>query len=588
MRLEVAADRMRAWLELDAAADTAVPLPGGARDWVPERVLVDGEPAGGLLRTRDGVLWVQVDAGRHRVVVEGRLPDRDSIELPLPLTPHHLEASVEGWNLHGLHDDGLVERNLQLTRVRESAETGPEFAPATLPPFVEIQREIEFGLSWEVSTRVLRRTPADSTIVLEVPLLDGESVTSEGVRVANGHALVSMGPGFRQARWRSVLEERETLGLEAPSDVPWTESWYLTVNPIWHVEFEGIPTTHGQGGGTRRWAPWPGESVTIHVSRPEGVEGPTLTVDSSRLELRPGLRASDATLTLEMRSSQGAEHVLSLPEGATLQAVRIQGEEQPIRQEDRQVTLPITPGRRTVELDWREPRGMGLGFVASEVDLGIASVNTEVHLAVPQNRWALFVGGPRMGPVVLFWPFIVVLVAIAWVLARLPLTPLRWHHWALLLLGLTQVPVWAGALVVGWPLVLGWRKARGRELRGRWFDLLQVALAGWTLLAAVALFVSLRQGLLGLPEMQVAGNGSSSELLRWYLDRSEGLLPQPWVLSVPLLVYRGVMLAWALWLAVALTRWARWGWACFSDGEFWRGRRPPPGPPVQEPIDVPR
>jgi hypothetical protein len=86
--------------------------------------------------------------------------------------------------------------------------------------------------------------------------------------------------------------------------------------------------------------------------------------------------------------------------------------------------------------------------------------------------------------------------------------------------------------------------------------------------------------------MQVAGNGSSSELLRWYLDRSEGLLPQPWVLSVPLLVYRGVMLAWALWLAVALTRWTRWGWACFSDGEFWRGRRPPPGPPVQEPIDV--
>jgi hypothetical protein len=587
MQLEVAPDRLRARLELDVAAETAVPLPGGARDWVPEQVFVDGAPAKALLRTRDGVLWVQVAAGRHRVVLEGRLPDRDSIELPLPLRPHRLEASVAGWSLHGLHEDGLVERNLQLTRIRESADAGPELAPATLPPFVEIRRDIEFGLSWEVTTHVLRRTPADSTIVLEVPLLDGESVTSEGVRVANERALVSMGPGFQRAHWRSVLEERETLRLEAPSDVPWTESWSLTVNPIWHVEFEGIPTTHGQGGGARRWVPWPGEAVTLRVSRPEGIEGPTLTVDSSRLELRPGLRASDATLTLELRSSQGAEHVLTLPEGAVLQGVRIQGREQPIRQEGRHVTLPVTPGRTSVELDWREARGIGLGFVSSGVDLGIASVNTEVHLAVPPNRWTLLVGGPRMGPVVLFWPFVVVLVALAWVLARLPLTPLRWHHWALLLLGLTQVPVWAGALVVGWPLVLGWRKARGCELPGRWFDLLQVALAGWTLLAAVALIVSLHQGLLGLPEMQVAGNGSSSELLRWYLDRSAGLLPQPWVFSVPLLVYRGVMLAWALWLAVALTRWTRWGWACFSDGELWRGRRPPPPPPVQEPIDVP-
>jgi hypothetical protein len=97
--------------------------------------------------------------------------------------------------------------------------------------------------------------------------------------------------------------------------------------------------------------------------------------------------------------------------------------------------------------------------------------------------------------------------------------------------------------------------------------------------------VSVRTGLLGLPEMQIAGNGSSGSLLRWYQDRADALLPQAWVLSVPLLVYRIAMLAWALWLAQALLRWLRWGWECFSHGELWRPLRPPrsaPAGPAQD------
>ncbi len=49
--------------------------------------------------------------------------------------------------------------------------------------------------------------------------------------------------------------------------------------------------------------------------------------------------------------------------------------------------------------------------------------------------------------------------------------------------------------------------------------------------------------------MQIAGNGSALESLRWTADRIPGALPRPLVISVPLLVYRLAMLAWALWLA---------------------------------------
>jgi len=43
-----------------------------------------------------------------------------------------------------------------------------------------------------------------------------------------------------------------------------------------------------------------------------------------------------------------------------------------------------------------------------------------------------------------------------------------------------------------------------------------------------------------------------------------------WVISVPLLVYRLAMLAWALWLALALLRWLRWG--CAPQGGVGSGR----------------
>jgi hypothetical protein len=73
--------------------------------------------------------------------------------------------------------------------------------------------------------------------------------------------------------------------------------------------------------------------------------------------------------------------------------------------------------------------------------------------------------------------------------------------------------------------------------------------------------------------MQVAGNGSLAGELRWYQDRAGAELPQPGLVSIPILAYRGVMLAWALWLAFALLGWLRWGWAQYTRGELWRGRR---------------
>jgi hypothetical protein len=167
----------------------------------------------------------------------------------------------------------------------------------------------------------------------------------------------------------------------------------------------------------------------------------------------------------------------------------------------------------------------------------------------------------------MFWPVLAIVAGLAWLLGRVPFTPLRAQHWLLLGIGLTQAPYAASVPVVACLLALGLRgraAERVATLRLWRFRLLQAALLALTLAAAAALVYAISSGLLGRPEMRIAGNGSDSFTLRWYLDRSGPQLPSAWALSLSLWWYRAAMLAWSLWLAFSLVRWAPWAFAQWS------------------------
>lgn len=213
---------------------------------------------------------------------------------------------------------------------------------------------------------------------------------------------------------------------------------------------------------------------------------------------------------------------------------------------------------------------MTMMFSSPQTQIGLNGVNHEIEIFMPDNRWILAVGGPNLGPAVLMWGVLLVLVLVAIGLGRLSLTPLKAHHWILLLIGLTQASMMTLAIVVGWMLALGWRAKRPWQEDRAGFNLVQIGLGLWTIVALSSLFFAIEQGLLGQPEMQIVGNGSYRHYLHWYQDHSAEILPQAWVLSLPLFVYRTLMLLWALWLAFALMGWLRWGWQCFSRDGIWR------------------
>lgn len=571
--LEATPTTLRLRIEVLAGAATAVPLPGNEKHWLPRTVIVDGKPASALTRGADGALLLAVDEGAHQVLLEGPLPPRDTVQVPLPFKSYRVESKVDGWTLDGVHEDGVADENLQLTRKAGNAKgTGAALQSGTLPPFVVVERTLALGLTWSVETRVARLTPTGSAVVLEVPLLPGESVTSSDVRVQNGKALVNMPASATELSWTSVLEPKSPIVLTAAEGAPWVEVWRVDISPVWHAEWSGIPVVHQPdepGVRVPEWRPWPKESVTLEVVKPDGVQGQTLTIDQSRLVVSPGVRATDATFTANLRSSRGGLHPFTLPEDAQLQTVIINGQAQPIRQEGRIVSMPLVPGSQSIELRWRQTNGLPSSWTTPALGVGVSTVNAELHVDMPGDRWVLFLTGPRMGPAVLFWSFLLVLLVVSVGLGRSNWAPVKTYQWVLLALGLSQLPIAAIAAVFGWLLLLGWRERVTVDGAGS-FNVRQLLLVAATAIALIILGVSVYSGLLGQPEMQVRGNGSTAWLLRWFQDRTTVDFPQAWVFSVPMLVYRGAMLTWSLWMALALLSWLKWGWKAFAHGGLWK------------------
>jgi hypothetical protein len=294
------------------------------------------------------------------------------------------------------------------------------------------------------------------------------------------------------------------------------------------------------------------------------------------LDYRPGARSADTSLSLQVRSSQGGELPLSLPAGAQVQRVSIDGVEQsnPALPSG-QLKLPLHPGSQQLTVSWRQEATLGWRTATPQpqIDEPLSNIHLNVHL--PEGRWLLAVGGPLMGPALLYWGVLTVIVLVAIALGRSGLAPLATWQWLLLGIGMSTVNAAGSLLVVAWFVAMARRRALNTAAVSCGnLQLTQILLVLLSVLALGSLVGTIPASLLSSPDMQVVGNQSTLNDLLWYQDRSAQGMPTAWLISVPMWVYRAVMLLWSLWLVFSLMNWCRWGWQCFSSGELWRNSLP--------------
>ena len=584
-RITVTGDHLSLALIFDVMDTSLAALPSaGGGQLALESIRLAGRPAATALRTPSGGLAIALPRGRHAVVLEGRLLG-PRLELSFGADARNLTVQAPGYSVQGL-GRGSAEGGAVVLQRREgstSVRRGPELTPDPVPPFVEVIRTLMLEEQWLMVTRVIRVAPSEGAFTVEVPVPAWEHPVTPGMAQSKGSVMVNLREGESEATWRSVVDHAETLRLSAGPLDQRAETWGVEASSRWHVETRGLqPVLPKDAGGAPEWKPLPGDTLALSVTEPGAATGPVKTIENATLTSSPGRRESGATLVLRVRAGQGDDTRITLPPGARLENLNIDGVEQPLTQREGTLALPLHPGEQTLSLAWKQPQGIGIIEHTPKVKLEDEAANISLALNVPGDRWTLRVGGNAIGPALLLWGVLAVLTGIAYGLGRARVTPLGFLDWALLFLGTSMVNVYATAPLLVLFLGLRWRAQHAPGLSATRHNLAQIALAGWSIVAFGLLLAAVPEGLLSAPDMQVTGNGSYAGCLRWFQDRSAGDFPSGWILSLPLWAYRVAMLAWSLWLARKLLQWLRWSWERYSAGGHWK--QPPPRPTPTKPM----
>ena len=576
-------NRLQVRLSVSALTNIAVALPHASDRWQIDAVQRNGQSALTIGREGDGSLWMPLTPGVHDITLEGRLASADAIQLTFPQPPRAVSVSVDGWEANGVNNGRLVSGSIELVRRRAAADGAATLAASEFPAFVSVTRAVQLDLDWTIRTTVERIAPRSAPLQVEVPLLAGESVLTDGIELRdNSRVLVGIGRGEGSVAWDSALLRSEALTLTLPADAARTERWTFTVNPQWHIAFDGLPASLPEDEGQTQWVyhytPRAGETLKVTITRPEAVAGSTLAFDEVNYGTEFGKRSLTARLQLSYRSTQGGRHVITLPEAARVTEVTVDDQPVPVRPEKGALPLSLLPGAHSVGITWTEPRGPGFVAQPSKVDIAHPASNLSTTVQLPGDRWTLYVHGPGVGPALMYWAELIVFLALAWALGRVSFSPLKSWEWLLLGLGLSTQSWYVFLGMVVWVFAMHWRE-RWVHAGKPWhvFNAVQIVLGALTFFAVSSLvFTGIRYGLLASPDMSLIGPNSDYGQYHWFLDRTDATLAQPRVISLPIWVYKTLMFGWALWIAMALARWLRSAWQAWTRGGYWREAPPPP------------
>ncbi len=577
-RVAATTDRLTINLEIHVAEHTAVPIPGSDKGFSPDVIFIDGATVNVIHRDGNGIRWIDLDQGVRQVRMTGALPPVASVQVEFPEKPHQISAGGRGWEFAGISNGNLATNTLEMIRVRADATAPNQLSMATerFPVFVRVYRQIALNLDWSITTTVDRIAPERGAFTIELPLLPEESVVTENIEVADGKVTAAMAGGQSRVSWQSVIPTSESLTLTAPEATSWTEVWTVAAGPMWRVEYEGIPVVTPRQINPRFWVPEfypnPSEQLTISVARPEASEGRVIAFDSVAVHSTLGKRSSESTLTLNYRATRGGQHGIMLPEGAEVLDVAIDSRTVPLRPTDNRLEMPVAPGQHRVQIRWRSTEGMSTLQTSPAIDLNMPSSNISLSMNLPPDRWLLFASGPDLGPAILYWAELVVFVIIAILLGRTSQTPLRTRHWLFLGLGLSTFSWVALLIFAAWLFVMSWWKKYEPDLKPQQFNLVQLALGLFSVIAILGLVSAIPDGLLGTPDMRIESYSYGSGQLAWFQDQTGSALPLASVVSVPLIYYKAAMLLWALWLSFALLRWLPWAWQCYTAHGLWKGK----------------
>jgi len=591
LELKLSDKQLQLDMQLNASGAIAWPLPVPASGWQPNRIQLDGKPAASY---RQGKQWlIMLSAGIHQLNIQADISQVDKLSIDFSDMAHNLTVQAPGWSLVGakLPEHNLEHaKSLSFSRLnKQQANRQQVLQTGPMPAFARINRYVRLGIDWQMESEI-HRLSRGNAIHIELPLLPGESLSDSRLKVIDGKIHIRLEPEQQRLRWRSSIKKAAELELSTPVQDIWLERWRLQADNRWRLSQPERDTPQLLPSGQAwvpQWRPWPGENVKLIITEPKAVEGSYLSFEQVSLTQQVGQRSQNVKLSFKALSSQGQAYSLDLPTGAELQNVSVNGRSIPLGEDKTKLSVDLLPGSQWLEANWQQSQTLGSKVSSPALTLGALSSNNVIKIQLPRDRWPLLVGGPQMGPAVLIWGYMLVISIVAIVLGRYGGTPIKTYEWLLLGIGIGFNQLFAPILIAAWLLILAWRGRWQKEPSNGAFAASQILLFSLSFLSMLVLIFTITNSLLARPDMHITGNGSYAYSLVWFADRAKELYPQAWVISLPLWGYRLAMLLWSLWLAFAVLRWLKWGWAQINHLGLWYKQEPtkPKASPKKTAVD---
>ncbi len=544
-------------------------------------------------------LWLQdeqavllLPKGRFWLQLTLNLSAQQQLTIQLPQPWHQLSQQLSGWQAEAMtqsSDESQLQqqrRSLSFHRLdaHSAKAQNPSLLPSNLAGSAVLFRTLELGLQWRLHSRFERQGKLDKNLTLTLPLLPGEQPLS-ALPQQQGQLQLQLEAGQAELSWSSALPKTSQFQFKAALQQPYVEIWRIAHSSKYHLQTTGVPVIEQpEGHFPLQFHPWPGEQLTLAITEPASVPADNLTIRSVALTQQQYQGFASTSVKLSIDSGQAQPFRLQLPSGASLKHLQLDDSNLALQSADQAGTLTLTlkAGLQQLQLTFEQQQQSELWRQTPALTLPTSAGNLYLQLQLPADRWLLALGGPAIGPAILFWGMLVLLLALALVLPKLIRSPLQKRHWCLLFAGLSTLSFWLPLLLSLWLAALSWRGRQPLTADYRLARLSQLLLILLSLVALVSLLLSIPYALLSSPQVYLTGNGSSAEILYWYQDQSPALLSQAWVLSLPLWCYQLAMLLWSLWLASALMQWLPWAWRQVSFAGFWPG----PGSATVAPSDA--
>ena len=560
--------------------ETTIDLFGVRLPWMTPWVL----PASVESNGRELPLWAEenrdslltlLTPGIHSIELRYGLKGLSRVEMRSGLSPAKVETEEMGdWRFEVDPSTALNWDSFTLRRVSRmtpgNEKQALEDVEASLSPLAEVERVFKFEREPRIHTKI-RRVEATQDIPIEIrlQLVEGEVVVDEDVEMVDGVARFTLAPDQYRASWWSRLFPEDTVTLQRSEAENWTERWAVEQSDHWSVEFEGIAPVKTERKAGTSFRPRAGETLGLRLKKPMPIEGRSITIENARLTTSASGRYRSTELEFDVVASLGVPLTVRLPETAEIKVLAHGAQSLPVPETPEfSITLPTGESNYTVA--WIDEAPMSFWYRERAVELSEPLANVRNQVEFPPNRWVIWLGGPGMGPGILSWALLLVVLAVAAALTRIPDFPLRPVDAVLLSFGVTLANLQVAALVAVWFVAIWVRNKRPPPVENHaTYFVAQVLFAGLSVLAVLAIVVTVPMALLGQPQMEVFGVDSSPHSFAWFNDATNGSFPTPLVVSLPLWMYHVLMIGWGFWLAFALVRWVRVAWSAMSKPALW-------------------